>query len=158
MAVTVQQIMDRSLKLLVVAGAESDITGSDSDDFIFALNNYMSELESGQYTETVDDETKTYGIDLSWTEVDAVSDTVGVPRSAVKGLCAVMAVEMAPEYGVAVTPELNRLAKDGLNDLIRIGSNTPPMKFPETFPVGSGNEDDGSIYGSEHFYPSDGTI
>ena len=153
MTVTVQQCMNRSLKMLVAIGAESSVSASDSEDYIFALNNFMAEMESGQYDVTEDSVTTTYGIDLGWTEVDSVSDTVTIPRGGIEGLCACMAFRLASEYGVVVTPDLAKQASDGLTTLIRIGQNLQGATYPTTLPFGSGNEDDGANYGSGHFYP-----
>ena len=155
---TVEQVMDKTLKILVVAGAEAAVEGAESEDFIFSLNNFMNNLESGQYTETVEDSTVTYGIDLSWTDVSSTSDPMPIPAGAIEGTCYAMAKRLAPEYGVVLPPELERLARDGLNDLVRIGTSIPPAKLPQTFPIGSGNEYDGTGFAIDHFYQSDGTL
>lgn len=151
---TVQQVMDKTLKILVVAGAESSISNSDAEDFIFTLNNYMQDLEGQQYVDTTVTPNVTYGMNFNWTDVDDVSDTVPIGAAGIRGLCYCLAYELAPEYGVALTPHLERLYRNGYASLIRVGRNMKDTQLPETLPQGSGNEDDGVNYErSGHFFP-----
>ena len=151
---TVRQVMDKTLKILIVAGAESSVSDSDAEDFIFALNNYMNDLEGQQYIDTTVTPNVTYGINFSWTDVDSLSDTVGIGAAGIRGLCYCLAYELAPEYGVALTPHLERLYRDGYASLLRVGRNLKTTLLPETLPQGSGNEDDGVNYErSGHFFP-----
>jgi hypothetical protein len=151
---TVQQVLDKTLKILVVAGAESSISSSDAEDFIFTLNNYMNDLEGQQYVDTTVTPNVTYGINFNWADVDDVSDTVPLAAAGIRGLCYCLAYELAPEYGVQLTPHMERLYRNGYASLIRVGRNMKTTQLPETLPQGSGNEDDGvNFERSGHFFP-----
>lgn len=137
---TVEQLMIRSLRMIIVAGAESSIDDSDAQDYIIALNNFVAQLEGES------------GVDLSWTAVTAVGDTVPIAGSMLRGLAALMAVEIAPDYGVTVSPEVQTVASDGLSHILRKGTTKTATQLPETLPVGSGNENDGTSLIRDHFF------
>lgn len=151
---TVQEVMDKTLKILIVAGAESSISSSDAEDFIFTLNNYMNDLEGQQYVDTTVTPNVTYGINYNWADVDSLTDTVAVGAAGIRGLCYCLAYELAPEYGVQLTAHLQSLYRKGYESLLRVGRSMKVTQLPETLPQGSGNEDDGVNYErSGHFFP-----
>lgn len=152
---TAAQVMDRALKLLVVAGSESSLSADMSDDFIFAMNTFMAELESNTYLDTSVTPNVTYGVDFGWTEVETTSDVLTVSAGVIRSLIYTMAVEVAPEYGVVPSAEVINGARKGLSTMLRLGSTHRATCLPETLPIGSGNEDDGMNYGSGHFYPTE---
>lgn len=138
MATTVEQMIKKSLKEIVVAGAEQSVPAIEAQDYIFALNNYVADLES--------DST----VDLTYTTVTSVSDTLGVPDGIIRALAAVMAVEVCDEYGVEVSPTLARKALNGENHILNVCTTRTGAYKPATLPLGSGNESYASI--SERFY------
>lgn len=140
MAYTAEQLMNRSLKQLIVAGSESSVSAADAGDFIVALNAFVDELESKS------------GVDLTWTTVTSIGDTLTSPGSVFRALAALMAIEMAPEYGATVAPETIYQAKQGLDTIYRVCTTKTAQSFPATLPLGSGNEDDGANYGDGNFY------
>ena len=137
---TASQVVSAGLKSIIVAGAEADIDSSDAQDFLFAMNNFMADL-------------KARGTDLGYTEVDDLSDEITIPTGALRGLIANVAIEVAPEYGGSVSPELQKRARDGLKAMRRLARQVGPSAFPATLPVGSGNEGDYS-WRDSYFYPN----
>ena len=87
---TVEQIAKASLQRLLVQGSESSLNPDDYQDYIFALNNYMTALDAD-------------GIALGYTVVDSISDQVTIPIGALRGVIANMAIEVAPDYGGEVS-------------------------------------------------------
>jgi len=83
---TVAQVLDASLKRIIVAGSESEINSQDATDFIFAMNTFMFDLDA-------------QGVALGYTEVSDLSDDITIPIGALRGLITNMAVEISPDYG-----------------------------------------------------------
>jgi hypothetical protein len=139
---TVAQVAKASLQSILVQASEAPLEADEYQDFIFALNNYMSSLAAK-------------GVNLGYTAVSDLGDQVTVPPGALTGLIANMAIQSVPYYGGVVTPELALTAREGMQAMPMLGQYIQPTKLPSTLPIGSGNED--NIYGSGfHFYPGDG--
>lgn len=135
---TVSQVVSSGLKSIIVLGSEASLESEDAQDFIFAMNNFMFDLESK-------------GVRLGWTNVSNLGDTVTIPAGALRGLIANVAVEVAPDYGGVVSPALQMRAISGLKAMYQLGVKVIPSAFPSTLPIGSGNEDNNKIT-DEHFY------
>ena len=134
---TVEQIAKASLQRILVQGSESTLNPDDYQDFIFALNNYMTALDAE-------------GIALGYTVVDDLSDQVTIPVGALRGVIANMAIEVAPDYGGVVTDALVVQAQQGMIAMRRLGKSSPQTQFPSTLPRGSGNYYE---YSTNPFYP-----
>jgi hypothetical protein len=135
---TVGDVAKRSLQLLLIQGDEAALEPSEYQDYITQLNYFMDDLAAN-------------GIDLSWTSVTGVADTMPVVDGALRGIAACMAVDIAPEYGVTVTPELAKQATTGMETLRKLGMTQVETRFPSTLPVGSGNYD--NTFNDDWFYP-----
>lgn len=123
---TVQQVADSALKRIVVQGAEAPLEPDEYQDFIFAMNNFMTDLDAN-------------GVALGYTVVSNLSDQVTIPTGALRGLITNMAIEVAPEYGGVVSGALIEAAKAGLDTMRQIGQSVPRSYYPSTLPYGSGN-------------------
>ena len=136
---TVAQVAKASLQRILVQASEAPLQPDEYSDFIFAMNNYMNDLDAS-------------GIQLGYTEVSDLGDDVTIPTGALRGLIANMAIEVAPDYNGIISQGLVKAARDGLNTMRLIGQSMGVSKMPSTLPIGSGNED--NLYGfSSHFYP-----
>ena len=63
-----------------------------------------------------------------------------------------MAIEVAPDYDAAVVnPALVKAASEGIDTMRKLAIEVLPADFPETLPIGSGNEDNSGIF-SRRFY------
>lgn len=124
---TVAQVAAASLKRILVQGADAPLEADEYQDFIFALNNYMLDLDAS-------------GITLGYTAVSTLGDEVTVPTGALRGIIANMAIEVAPDYNGQISPGLVKAAKDGLQTMRLIGQTIPTTAFPSTLPRGSGND------------------
>lgn len=125
---TVQQVAKAALQRILVQASEAPIEADEFQDFIFAMNNFMAQLEAG-------------GIDLGYTEVSAISDEVTVPAGALRGLIANLAIEVAPDYGGVISEALITAASAGMRTMRLIGQTVPESSYPCTLPRGSGNYD-----------------
>jgi len=138
---TVAQVAKASLQAILVQASESQLEADEYQDFMFAMNNYMASLAAK-------------GVNLGYTNVSTLADTVTVPPGAITGLIANMAIQSVPYYGGVVTPELALTAREGMQAMRQLGQIITPTRLPSTLPIGSGNED--STYGySSHFYTGD---
>jgi hypothetical protein len=136
---TVAQVAKASLQRILVQASEAPLQPDEYSDFIFAMNNYMNDLDAS-------------GIQLGYTEVSDLGDDVTIPTGALRGLIANMAIEVAPDYNGIISQGLVKAARDGFNTMRLIGQSMGVSKMPSTLPIGSGNED--NLYGfSSHFYP-----
>jgi len=136
---TVAQVAKAALQRILVQASEAPLEPDEYQDFIFAMNNYMAQLDA-------------QGISLGYTEVSDLGDTVTIPTGALRGLIANMAIEVSPDYGGVVSEGLALAARQGLQTMRTIGQRIRSTQLPCTLPLGSGNEDES--YGiSGHFYP-----
>ena len=130
---TVAQVAKASLQRILVQASEAPLEADEYADFIFAMNNYMGELDA-------------QGIQLGYTTVSSLGDEVTIPTGALRGLIANLAIEVAPDYNGI------KAARDGFNTMRLLGQTLGESKMPPTLPIGSGNED--TLFGiSGHFFP-----
>lgn len=125
--ITANQVVKAALQEILVQAAEQPISPDQFQDAIFYLNNYMAELASD-------------GITLGYTDVENASDQITIPRGAISGVISNLAVQLAAQYDVAVSPDLAARAQRGLTIMSKIVALDDDMIFPDTLPIGSGNE------------------
>ncbi len=136
---TVAQVAKASLQRILVQASEAPLEPDEYQDFIFSMNNYMSELDAS-------------GVQLGYTTVSDLGDEVTIPTGALRGLIANMAVEVAPDYNGVISAGLAKAARDGFNTMRLIGQSMGKSRYPCTLPIGSGNEN--NDFGlSGHFFP-----
>jgi len=136
---TVAQVAKAALQRILVQASESSLEPDEYQDFIFAMNNYMGELDA-------------QGITLGYTAVSDLGDEITIPTGALRGLIANMAIEVSPDYGGVVSDGLRKAAREGLQTMRLLGQHISETKLPCTLPIGSGNDDQSWGFGG-HFYP-----
>jgi hypothetical protein len=135
---TVAQVAKAALQRILVQASEAPLEADEYQDFIFAMNNYMAQLDAS-------------GISLGYTEVTDLGDEVTIPTGALRGLIANLAIEVSPDYGGVVSDGLVIAARQGLQTMRIVGQRVRATQNPSTLPVGSGNEE--TTYGYPgHFY------
>ena len=134
---TVAQVAKASLQRILVQASEADLEPDEYQDFIFAMNNYMLSLDAE-------------GIQLGYTEVSSLADTVTVPTRALRGIIANMAIEAAPDYNGVISQGLVTAAQEGLRAMPRLGQSMGETAYPSTPPIGPGT--DNTPYRSTPFY------
>lgn len=99
------------------------------------------------------------GLALGYTKVVNPSDLITVADGALEGMVYNLAVRLAKQYDMPVTPDLAQNAREGLKAIRKIAVNIRPAQPPCTLPIGSGNESE-NFWNDEHFYPcpSDETL
>jgi len=117
---TVAQVAKAALQRILVQASEAPLEPDEYQDFIFAMNNYMAELDAA-------------GISLGYTVVSDLGDEVTIPTGALRGLIANMAIEVAPDYNGVISVGLQRAARDGLNTMRLLGQRISTTKMPLRF-------------------------
>ena len=145
---TVTEIVKGALLLLEIKVAEAAITGAEAEDGRVALNDMMNEWNVN-------------GINVGYETLDNADDELFVDLGAIGAIKANLAVYIAPEYGRSVGEELRLRARRSKRSL-RGSIDLKPTEFPDSLPIGSGNEDnhfvaDGDRPGNlrnHRFFPS----
>jgi hypothetical protein len=124
---TVAQVAKASLLEILVQASEQTLQGDEYEDYIFALNNYMAELEAR-------------GIVLGYTAVANLSDVLTVAAGAIDPIVNIMAVRVAPQYGGIVSPDLAQKARDGADTLRLLGQTIIATELPVNLPYSVADE------------------
>jgi len=148
MATTVLDIVTGAIVLLGVRVSESGVTAAEGVDGLAALNDMMNEWN-------VD------GIDVGYETLDDTADEIFVDLGSIGAMKANLAIYIASEYERTPSLTLEKRARRSKNSL-RASIAINPSQFPDTLPVGSGNEGnnfvaDGDAPGnvrSSRFFPS----
>lgn len=120
-------VANRALRLILVQASNAPLQSEEYKDFYDAMNDYMAAIE-------------VVGVDLGYTPITTGTQQVTIPPGAIRGLIANMAVEVAPDFGKSVKPELVEQAKKGYHAMRRIARKRVQTSLPSTLPRGSGNE------------------
>ena len=135
---TAADLIKASMQEILVQASEAPLEGDEYNDAIFALNNMMAAFDA-------------MSIDLGYTVVKTLGDTITVPSGAIQSIVKNLAVELAPQFDSIVSNELARQAVTGIRTLRRITRKFPVSRMPSTLPIGSGNYHD--VVNRRHFYP-----
>lgn len=137
---TAAQLVKAIAQEVMVQASEAPIEADESNDIIFAMNNFMFALDAR-------------GVSLGYTAVSDLGDTITVPAGAMEGIVANVALKVASQFGAPIPPSLPQRAQEGMNTLEHLGVTVGEMSYGDTTPKGSGNEDDN--YNASHFYPDE---
>lgn len=139
MATTAAQVTKAILQEILVHGSESELEADEFQDTVFAMNNYMFAQAA-------------IGINLGYTEVADLGDTITVAPGAIQGIISNVAVMVAPQFGAAIEQSLIQKAKVGLDAMRKLSRNITPTPHPSTLPIGAANELD-HVFDDQHFFP-----
>lgn len=124
---TVLQIVNAAAERIGVKTAEIPLEAADYQVILEELNDMLSEWADSNITPT-------------FTEVSNSTDTVNIERDAVGAVKANLAVRLAPIFLRPVTMELANSAMTTYNRLLASTVFIGEVAYPDTLPVGSGNE------------------
>lgn len=140
MAVKVFEVVTDALESLIVQTEEAKLEQSEAAAAIRALNDMLFQWES-------------LGISLGYTEVDDMGDVITVPRGAIAGIKANLALALAPKYNVAPDHLLLKAALSGYQAIIDLSTEIGASAYPGNLPMGSGNSypgyTDNTFYGDQ---------
>jgi hypothetical protein len=139
---TAATVIKSAMQEISVQASEAPLEASEIQDAILYLNRLMASLAAD-------------GINLGYTSVSDLGDIITVPSGATGPIVALLAASMWSQYsepGVQLDFALAARADDGRKTLLNLSLDSiGPTLYPDTLPIGSGNEIDlGS--GQDHFY------
>lgn len=128
------------LSEVTLASAEQPVQPVDSNTVIRRLNSFASELSAR-------------GVSLGWTSIQSPNDDITIPDSATDGFIYNVAARLLNSYNMPLTAELERARRESEKTLFLLGVKVKSSRYPDTLPIGSGNEycDYG---GYNKFYPT----
>ena len=132
---TAAQVEKAILQEILVQDSEVPLPAIEFQDCTFAMNNFMFELAAD-------------GVSLGYTEVTNLADEITIPNGAINGLVKNVAFMVSVQFDVPVSQALIAQAANGIRVMTKIAVEIPAQAFPDTLPIGSGNECDTNI----HFY------
>jgi hypothetical protein len=135
---TATQVIHDALQEILVQADEQDYQASEYQAGKRALNDMMQEWDAS-------------GLSLGFTLIDNITNTVTVAAGLIGAVKTNLAMRLAPQFDVAITPGLLNSAKSGMQAVRNIAVTTNPTSLPSILPVGSGNEDE--YYSTRRFFP-----
>ena len=138
MAIKANRAVEMALQELLVRGVEAPLQADESQDAVLYMNLMMAEFAAD-------------GINLGYTEVSDLGDDITIPDGALMPMIKNLAIYLAAQFGVSIPVDLAILAKTGKNTMRNIAVKVIPSQFPNSLPLGSGNEDE--TFTDSHFYP-----
>jgi len=139
MAETAGDLIKDALTELTVQANEQTVPAVDLNTGVRYLNRMMAAWDAKQ-------------IKIGYTKVDSPNDLLTVPEGAIEGMVFNLALRLAAQYDMQITPSLAESAREGMETIRIIGVKTGKANFPSTLPIGSGNEDASGIYPDQRFF------
>lgn len=137
MSETAGDIIKDSLSEITVYGAEASIEAVDAQLAIRYLNRMMAAFDAD-------------GIDLGYTEVTNLNSPITVPAGANHGMVSQLAIMLWANFSEdPIPPDLIARGVSGKNTMRNLAVTIGASEYPDTLPIGSGNEGD---YATDHFY------
>ena len=134
---TALQILNRAFSKAGIKSAEVALTATESQDGLDILNDLLASWSAT-------------GVLNDTAPVADINDTVVAPDYALGALKANVAVLLAGEYGVIVTPAMAADVTFFTNLMSTMETDLSDVPFPPTLPTGSGNDD---YYYTPIFFP-----
>ena len=142
MSETARQVIEDAISMIWATGEGESIPSYDMLRAIRIFNNMMSSLESDN-------------IDVDFTAITDQADTVTVVDGALLPIKKVLAWYLWPfYYSDPVPAQITAFKMAGVRELSRLGGTAQTSNFPNTLPVGSGNQKTYAT-GQTYFYTED---
>jgi hypothetical protein len=136
---TASHIIERAFSKIGVRAAETPLEAEEIQNGLDTLNDMLSAWDNDGTLKGV-------------SPVSAAEDEVKAPRYAEGAIKAHLAMRLAGEYRVAITPAMIGDATDLMNSMLSASIDLDNVPLPATLPTGSGNDD--WDYGAEReFFP-----
>lgn len=133
-----RELIIDALQQILVQADEEPLEGSNAQTAIRTANRLFWRLAAE-------------GVSFGYTEIDSLDDEITIPNGAEEGAVYLLALALAPQFGAIASEELKYNAKAGRQAMLNIAVSISPVNYPDTMPIGSGNEQAG--YQDSHFYP-----
>jgi len=124
---TAKDAIQSAARLIRVKTAGIDLTDEELDDGVELLNDLMFKWDSDN-------------IRIGFTELTSPDDELTVPRWSLSAIKSNLSARMAPEYGKVIGIELAAQIQNDFVTLRQRVTEAFQTYFPDTLPVGSGNQ------------------
>jgi hypothetical protein len=141
---TAASVIKSALQEILVQASEAPLEADEVQDTITYMNRFMAGLAAR-------------GVNVGYTKVSSLSDPITIPDGAIEGLVFSVAKSIAAQFNkqaIVSTIEFREKLRDAMHSMRVLGVNIGPAHYPDTVPVGSGNEGDYTNWG--HYYPDTG--
>lgn len=125
------------LQECLVQSSEQAIQAVDAAFVVRYMNRFMAELDAD-------------GVALGWTKITNIADFVTIPDGAINGLITNVALRIVSSYDIQPSQQLLISANESLKVMRKLGQSIEPTAYPDTLPIGSGNE--WNTYRSDRFF------
>lgn len=137
---TAGQIIDAAAEEIGVKTAESDLEAEDYKIILNRLNDLGEEWADANITPT-------------FVHVVNNSDLVQIDNNARAAFKLELAIRIAPAFQRVVTPDLRESARQSYNRLSASIYKQIKVKYPDSLPIGSGNECPSDNIINDRFFP-----
>lgn len=96
------------------------------------------------------------GINLGYTVISNIGETLTVPDGAIFGIKKLLAISISSKLKAEVSQLLYKQAEEGWKAILNLAFSISPLEYPETLPKGSGNYC--GIYDEKYYLPLDAAI
>ncbi len=141
---TAADIIKGALRRIQVIGSETAIEPDEIADGLEDLNDFGSQNEVGV-------------VALGFTQLSDTGDTVSIPIEAVGYFKDHLAIYMAGQYGAPVSQSLMLSAENSQMAVLNAFQPIIDVEFPDTLPMGSGNDCDQTIE-DQRFFDSNSIV
>jgi hypothetical protein len=139
---TIREVVEDAFEEIGVKTAEVPLTDDELQSGIRRCNDMLTEWDD-------------IGIIFGYKEVLNGDDAVNVDRNAVGAIKYCLAVRLAPSYQKLVSAALAAISTSTLDRLMASSTDLSEIAYPDTLPLGSGNEC--PDYNGNRFFPSNKT-
>jgi hypothetical protein len=139
---TARQIVNGAAEKIGVKTAEIELEADDFQTIFDDMNDMLLEWAD-------------IGLTPAFTEVFDGDDVIQVESSARAAIKYALAVRIAPSFSRVITPALAESSRDSMARLEASTAYIGPVDFPDTLPIGSGNEcPDYAFIRDDRFFPT----
>jgi len=138
MTVTMREVVEDALEEIGVKTAEVPITDDELQSGIRRCNDMLTEWSDS-------------GVISGYSPLYFGDDELNVDRSSVRAIKLALAINLASPFQKVISPTLTGLATGAYNSLLASNSFIGKVAFPDTLPMGSGN-DCGDFYQNDRFF------
>lgn len=115
-------------------------------------------IDDAEMADGLDDLNDLGEANLLFRAVSNVSDTIPVARNMEGALKLVLAEKVSVDYeGLVISPMLAKQIANAWDDIYRIKNGSIDVKFPNTLPLGSGNQESQYLWDDTFFDETNGT-
>ena len=140
---TMLEVVNDAMEEIEVKTAEIPLTSDELQSGIRRCNDLLAEWAD-------------LGLTPGYIEVFNGDDVLNVDRNAIRAIKKNLAMELAPSFQKPITQALAKCARESLESLENSAIHIGDVAFPDTLPLGSGNECN-TFYDDERFFPQNKT-